>query len=50
MCVLHSTELAVLELIDGMIVTLDKGEKPVNIFLDIYKKTFDALDHTIGSL
>ena len=30
----HSTELAVLELVDRTIYTLDKDETPINIFLD----------------
>ena len=42
----HSTELAVLELVDRTIYTLDKDETPINIFLDL-SKAFDTLNHTI---
>ena len=42
----HSTELAVLELVDRTIFTLDKDETPINIFLDL-SKAFDTLNHTI---
>ena len=34
----HSTELAVLELVDRTIFTLDKDETPINIFLDLSNK------------
>ena len=42
----HSTELAVLELVDRITQELDKGHTPVNIFLDL-SKAFDTLDHNI---
>ena len=44
----HSTELAVglLELIDPITLSLDNGQTPVNVYLDLYK-AFDTLDHSI---
>ena len=42
----HSTELAVLELVDRTIFTLDKDETPINIFLNL-SKAFDTLNHII---
>ena len=42
----HSTELAVLELIDRITQSLDNGQTPVNIYLDL-SKAFDTLDHNI---
>ncbi len=39
----HSTELAVLELVDRITQELDKGHTPINIFLDL-SKAFDTLD------
>ena len=42
----HSTELAVLELVDRITQELDKGHTPINIFLDL-SKAFDTLDHNI---
>ena len=42
----HSTELAVLELVDRTIYTLDRDETPINIFLDL-SKAFETLNHTI---
>ena len=42
----HSTELAVLELVEWTIFTLDKYETPINIFLDL-SKAFDTLNHTM---
>ena len=42
----HSTEHAVLELVDRTTIALDKGETPINIFLDL-SKAFDTLDHNI---
>ena len=42
----HSTELAALELIDKIILDLDKGKIPINIYLDL-SKAFDTLDHSI---
>ena len=42
----HSTELAVLELIDTITQHLDKGTTPINVYLDL-SKAFDTLDHNI---
>ncbi len=42
----HSTEFASLELIDRVIVEINKKHTPKNIFLDL-SKAFDTLDHTI---
>ena len=42
----HSTELAVLEVIDRITNQLDKGITPMNIYLDL-SKAFDTLDHDI---
>ena len=42
----HSTELAAVEMIDRIIQELDKGNTPLNIFLD-QPKAFDTLDHEI---
>ena len=42
----HSTELAVLELIDRITQHLDKGTIPINVYLDL-SKAFDTLDHNI---
>ena len=42
----HSTELAVLEVIDRIILDMDKGRLPVNIYLDL-SKAFDTLDFNI---
>ena len=42
----HSTEFAVLELIDRITQSLDNGQTPVNIYLDL-SKAFDTLDHSI---
>ena len=42
----HSTELAALELIDRIHKSMDNGQIPVSIFLDL-SKAFDTLDHTI---
>ena len=42
----HSTELAALELIDRVSKNMDKGETPINIYLDL-SKAFDTLDHEI---
>ena len=41
----HSTEFAVLELIDRITQSLDNGQTPVNIYLDL-SKAFDTLDHS----
>ena len=42
----HSTEYAALELIDRVIVDMDKSEIPFSIFIDL-SKAFDTLDHNI---
>ncbi len=42
----HSTEFATLELVDRIIIEMDKMNTPVNIFLDL-SKAFDTLDHEI---
>ena len=42
----HSTEFAALELVDRIIVNMDKMETPIGIFLDL-SKAFDTLDHGI---
>lgn len=42
----HSTEFAALELIDRVIIEMDKTNTPINIFLDL-SKAFDTLDHKI---
>ena len=42
----HSTELAVLEVIDRIILDMDKGKLPINIYLDL-SKAFDTLDFNI---
>ena len=42
----HSTELAAVEIIDRITQELDKGNTPLNIFLDL-SKAFDTLDHEI---
>ena len=43
---MHSTELAVLELVDKITTNLDNNEIPLNIYLDL-SKAFDTLDHQI---
>ena len=42
----HSTELAVLELVDRITQHLDKGTTPINVYLEL-SKAFDTLDHNI---
>ena len=42
----HSTELAAMELIDRIILDMDKGEIPINVYMDL-SKAFDTLDHEI---
>ncbi len=42
----HSTEYAALELIDRVIIEIDKRNTPINVFLDLLK-VFDTLNHTI---
>ena len=42
----HSTEYAVLEVVEKIIEQMDKGNIPVNIYLDL-SKAFDTIDHHI---
>ena len=42
----HSTQSAALELIDRLMISMDKGKTPLAIFLD-FSKVFDTLDHEI---
>ena len=42
----HSTEYAIMEVIDITITALDSNETHINIFLDL-SKAFDTLDHKI---
>ena len=42
----HSTEFAVLELLDKTIKYMNSGDVPISIFLDL-SKAFDTLDHDI---
>ena len=42
----HSTELAILEVIDRVTLSLDIGVTPINIYLDL-SKAFDTLNHDI---
>ena len=42
----HSTELAAMELIDRLTLTMDNNETPLNIYVDM-SKAFDTIDHTI---
>ena len=42
----HSTEMASLELIDRLIIDMDNGKFPLNIFIDL-SKAFDNVDHNI---
>ena len=42
----HSTQYAALELIDRIISSMDTGEIPFNIYIDL-SKAFDTLDHSI---
>ena len=44
--IIHSTELAALELIDRTLQIMDKGESPINIYLDL-SNAFDIPDHEI---
>lgn len=43
---MHSTQLAVVELIDRIITDMDSGKVPLNIFIDL-SKAFDTIDHDI---
>ena len=42
----HSTELAALEVVDRILVEMDKQDIPINIYLDL-SKAFDTLDHNV---
>ena len=42
----HSTEHAVLEVIDKVIFSMDEGDVPLNIYMDL-SKAFDTIDHDI---
>jgi hypothetical protein len=42
----HSTELAALEVVDQILMQMDKNKVPINIYLDL-SKAFDCLDHKI---
>ncbi len=42
----HSTEYAALELIDRVIIEMDKKNTPINVFLDL-SKAFDTINLTI---
>jgi hypothetical protein len=42
----HSTELAVLEIIDRISHSMDQGNIPLNVYIDL-SKAFDTIDHTI---
>ena len=42
----HSTEMASLELVDGILSCMDNGDTPIGIFLDL-SKAFDTLIHNI---
>ncbi len=42
----HSTKFTALELVDRVIVEMDKKNTPINIFLDL-SKAFDNLNHEI---
>lgn len=42
----HSTELAILEVVDRITYDMDKGKTPINIFMDL-SKAFDSINHEI---
>ncbi len=42
----HSTELAALEVIDRIMLSMDKNDIPINVYIDL-SKAFDTLDHDI---
>ena len=42
----HSTEHAILELVDRILIQMDKGNSPIAIFLDL-SAAFNSLDHNI---
>ena len=43
----HSTEMASMELIDRLILTMDNNETSLNIIYLDMSKAFDTIDHTI---
>ncbi len=45
-CTKHTTEFAALELVDRIILNMDKKDTPAGIFLDL-SKSFDTLDYDI---
>ncbi len=42
----HSTEFAALEIVDRLIIEMDNGETPSNMYLHL-SKAFDTLNHNI---
>ena len=42
----HSTQQAIITLVDKIITSLDKGDIVISVFLDL-KKAFDTVDHHI---
>ena len=42
----HSQEFAALELVDKILINMDKKSTPIGIFIDL-SKAFDTIDHTI---
>ena len=42
----HSTEHAILELVERILTQMDKGNSPIAIFLDLSAE-FNSLDHNI---
>ncbi len=42
----HSTELAALKLVDHLTKKMDRGDTPLNVYIDL-SKAFDTLDHNI---